>query len=333
MDVVDGGGTIISRLFQAQVIRRGSGQNRVVECPFWAVVQGKGGLQPWVVSVVPFVQVHPPSTHNRLPLCSIDALGQLQRWKQCDWSDLRAIAPAPHLKEATQAFLLRFQKQLVGKGPKGEKGGRAASDASGDPSLQSKGRTEQQARGTRRPRPTTTPREAAQAAQAAGDGGGAREKAENLRPEAENKLLREQLKAAEAARKTAQDALTGERALWERREKGWEKQRGELQQQVTATAQVRAVGGGGEGSANPDHVLYLPAAAVELHSALSAKRHVAINMGVKEATLTELKVLLDKHPVAHLLDPKRRWAEESEGSRSQGSKRSKKCAGTGWAWF
>ena len=143
---------------------------------------------------------------------------------------MRAIAPAPHLKEATQAFLLRFQKQLVGKGPKGEKGGRAASDVSGDPSLQSKGRTEQQARGSRRPRPTTTPRQAAQAAQAAGDGGGgAREKAEILRLEAENKLLREQLKAAEAARKTAQDALTGERALWERREMGWEKQRGELQ--------------------------------------------------------------------------------------------------------
>ena len=173
VDVVDGGGgAIITRLFQAQVIRRGSGQNRVVECPFWAVVQGKGGLQPWVVSVVPFVQVRPPSTHNRLLLCSIDALGQLQRWKQCEWSDVRAIAPAPHLKEATQAFLLRFQKQLVEKGPKGEKGGRAASDASGDPSLQSKGRTEQQARGSRRPRPMTTPREAAQAAQAAGDGGG-----------------------------------------------------------------------------------------------------------------------------------------------------------------
>ena len=123
VDVVDGGGTIISRLFQAQVIRRGSGQNRLVECPFWAVVQGKGGVQPWVVSVVPFVQVRPPSTHNRLLLCSIDALGQLRRWKQCEWSDVRAIAPAPHLKEATQAFLLRFQKQLVGKGPKGEKGG------------------------------------------------------------------------------------------------------------------------------------------------------------------------------------------------------------------
>ena len=90
-----GGGAIISSLFQAQVIRRGSGQNRVVECPFWAVVQGKGGVQPWVVSVVPFVQVRPPSTHNRLLLCSIDALGQLQRWKQCEWSDVRAIAPAP----------------------------------------------------------------------------------------------------------------------------------------------------------------------------------------------------------------------------------------------
>ena len=49
-------------------------------------------------------------------------------------------------------------------------------------------------------------------------------------------------------------------------------------------------------------------------------------MGVKEATLTELKGLLDKHLVAHLLDPKRRRAstEESEGSQSQGSKRSKK---------
>ena len=100
----------------------------------------------------------------------------------------------------------------------------------------------------------------------------------------------------------------------------------ELQQQLTATAQVRAVGGGGaEGGADPDHVqhvLYLQAAAVELHSALSAQRHVAINMGVKEATLTELKGLLDKHPVVHLLDPKRKRAEEGEGS--QGSKRSRK---------
>ena len=68
----------------------------------------------------------------------------------------------------------------------------------------------------------------------------------------------------------------------------------------------------------------VPAGAEEVHSAVSAQRHVAINMGVKEATLTELKGLLDKHPVAHLLDPKRRRAEESEGSQSQGSKRSKK---------
>ena len=81
-------------------------------------------------------------------------------------------------------------------------------------------------------------------------------------------------------------------------------------------------GGGAEGGADPDHVLYVQAAAVELHSAVSAQRHVAINMGVKEATLTELKGLLDKHPVAHLLDPKRRQAEEGEGS--QGSKRSRK---------
>ena len=172
VDVIDGGGTRISRLFPAHVIRRGSGPNRVVECPFWAVVHGKAGVQPWVVSVVPFVQVRPPSTHNRLLLCRIDAPGQLQRWKQCEWSDVRAMASAPPLKEAAQAFLLRFQKQLVGRGPKGEKGGRAGSDASGDPSLQSKGRTEQQARGSRRPRPTTTPQEAAHAAQAAGDGGG-----------------------------------------------------------------------------------------------------------------------------------------------------------------
>ena len=44
-------------------------------------------------------------------------------------------------------------------------------------------------------------------------GGGAWEKAEILRLEAENKLLCEQLKAAEAARETAQEALAGERAL------------------------------------------------------------------------------------------------------------------------
>ena len=140
----------------------------MVECPFWAVVQGKGGVQPSVVSVVPFVQVHPPSKHNRgSSSAALTLLGQLQRWKQCEWSDVRAIAPAPHSKEAAQAFLLRFQKQLVGRGPKGEKGGRAASDASGDPSLQSKGCTEQQARGSRRPCPTTTPQGAAQAVQAA----------------------------------------------------------------------------------------------------------------------------------------------------------------------
>ena len=95
----------------------------MVEYPFGAVVQGKAGVQPRVVTVVPFVQVRPPSTHNRLLLYSIDALVQLHRWKQCEWSDVRAIAPAPHLKEAAQAFLLRFQKQLVGRGPKGKKGG------------------------------------------------------------------------------------------------------------------------------------------------------------------------------------------------------------------
>ena len=49
VDVIDGGGTRIRRLFQAQVIRRGSGPNRVVECPVWAVLQGKAGVQPWVV--------------------------------------------------------------------------------------------------------------------------------------------------------------------------------------------------------------------------------------------------------------------------------------------
>ena len=140
---------------------------------------------------------------------------------------------------------------------------------------------------------------------------------EILRLEAENKLLM----AAEAARKTAQEALTGGRAAWERHEKGWEKERAELQQQLSALAQVRAVrGGGAEGGADPDHVMCLQATAVELHFALSAQRHVALNMGVKETTLTEVKGLLDKHPVAHLLDPKRRRAEEGEGS--QGSKRS-----------
>ena len=94
-----------------------------------------------------------------------------------------------------------------------------------------------------------------------------------------------------------------------------------MQQQLSATAQVRAVGGA-EGGADPDHVLYLQAAAVDLHCAPSAQRHVALNMGIKETTLTELEGLLDKHPVAHLLDPKCRRAEEGEGS--QGSKRSRK---------
>ena len=157
VDVIDGGGTRISRLFHAQVIRQGSGPNRVVECPFWAVLQAKAGVQPWVVSVVPFGQVRPPSTHNRLLLWSIDALGQLQRWKQYEWSDVRAIAPAPHLKEAVQAFLHRFQKQLLGKGTKGEKGGNAGSNKSRDPSLQSKGRAEQQARSSSAPSPHDQP--------------------------------------------------------------------------------------------------------------------------------------------------------------------------------
>ena len=154
------------------MIRRGSGQNRVVECPFWAVVQGKGGVQPWVVSVVPFVQVRPPSTHNRHLLYSIDAVGQLQRWKQCEWSDVRAIAPSPPLEGGSAGVSAPLPEAARGERAEGEKGGRAASDASGDPSLQSKGLTEQQARGSGRLRPMTTPREAAQAAQAAGDGGG-----------------------------------------------------------------------------------------------------------------------------------------------------------------
>ena len=227
------------------------------------------------------------------------------------------------------SFLLRFQKQLLGKGPKGEKGRKAGPNVSADPSLQSKGRPEQQTRGSRPPRSTTTPQEAAQQRrQRETGGGGAREKAEILPLEAESRLLREQLKAAVAARKTAQEALTGERAAWERREKGCKKQRAELQQQLSARAQARAVGrGGAESGADPNHVLYLQAAAVELHSSLSAQRHCAINMGVKEATLTELKGMLDKHPVAHLLDPRRRQAEEGEGS--QGSKWSRKRAGFG----
>ena len=177
VDVIDGGGTRISRLFQAHVIRRGSGPNRVVECPFWAVVQGKVGVQPWVVSVVPFVQVRPPCTHNRLLLCSIDALGQLQSWKQCEWSDVRAIAPAPHLKEAVHAFLLRFQKQLPGKGRRGRRGARPDPTRLGTrPCRARAAQSSRPGAPCRRPRPTTTPQEAAQAAQAARDGGGGRER-------------------------------------------------------------------------------------------------------------------------------------------------------------
>ena len=221
LDVIDGGGTRISRLFQPGVIRRGSGPNREVECLFWAVVQGRAGLQAWVLSIVPFVQVRPPSTHNRLLLCSIGALGQLQRWKQCGWRDVRAIAPTPHLKEAAQVFLLRFLKQLLKKGPKGEKGDKAGSHLSANLSLQRKGCTEQQSRGSTTgalaPRPPPR-RQHRQRRQRETGGGG--KKAEILRLEAENKLLREQLKAAEAARRTAQEALSGERAAWERREKG-----------------------------------------------------------------------------------------------------------------
>ena len=71
-------------------------------------------------------------------------------------------------------------------------------------------------------------------------------------------------------------------------------------------------GGGGQRVAPTPTMCCTCRPMFELHSALSAQRHVALDMGVKETTLTELKGLLDKHPVAHLLDPKR--AEEGEGS-------------------
>ena len=49
-----------------------------------AVVQGKAGVQPWVVSVVPFVQVRPPSTHNQMGRWRANSpLGarQLRTWR------------------------------------------------------------------------------------------------------------------------------------------------------------------------------------------------------------------------------------------------------------
>ena len=99
------------------MIQRGSGPKRVVECPFWAVVQGRAGVQPWVVSVVPFVQVRPPSTHNRLRLCSIDALGQLQRWKQCEWS------PCPPLEGGSAGVSPPLPEAAPGERAEGGEGG------------------------------------------------------------------------------------------------------------------------------------------------------------------------------------------------------------------
>ena len=103
---------------------------------------------------------------------------------------------------------------------------------------------------------------------------------------------------------------------------------------MTATAQVRAVGGGERVVPTPTMcMLYLQAAAVELHSALSAQRHVAINMGVKEATLTEVKGLLDKHPVAHLLDPSAGGRKRARGVRvraASGRRNEQALAGHGF---
>ena len=48
--------------------------------------------------------------------------------------------------------------------------------------------------------------------------------------------------------------------------------------------------------------------------------------GGKETILTEVKGLFDKHPVAHLLDPNCRRAEEGKGS--EGSKPSRELGGT-----
>ena len=122
VDIIDRGGTRVSRLFQAQVIRRGSGPNRVVDHPFWAVVQWKEGVQPWVVSVVPFVQVRPPYTHNRLLLCSIDALGQLQRWKQC--VERRAgHCPCPPLEGGSAGVSPPLPEAAPGERAEGGEGG------------------------------------------------------------------------------------------------------------------------------------------------------------------------------------------------------------------
>ena len=260
------------------MIRRGSRPNRVVECPFWAVYQGKAGVQPWVVSVVPFVQVRPPSTHNRLLLCSIDALGQLQRWKQCEWSNVRAIAPAPHMKEAAQAFLLRFKKQLLGKGPKrGKRGAR--------PDLMRLGTHPCRARAARSSRlgapgnlaPRPPPRRQHKQRKQRETGGG-REGGDSLPGGGKQAATR----ATEGGGGRPQDGAGG--AHQRARRVGAEGEGPAKAEGGVAAAAVRhgasacSCGGGGvEGGADPDHVLYLQA--VELHSALSAQRHVSLNMG------------------------------------------------------
>ena len=83
-------------------------------CPFWAVVLGRG-LKPFEVALAPFIQVKRPSTHNRLLLCHVDQLGQLQRWKQAEWSDIRALRDAQERAAATEMFLLRYSKLFQGK--------------------------------------------------------------------------------------------------------------------------------------------------------------------------------------------------------------------------
>ena len=59
---------------------------------------------------MPFIQMKHPCTHNRMILCHVDQLGELQRWKQAEWSDVRALRGAPELTTAADAFLLRYRK-------------------------------------------------------------------------------------------------------------------------------------------------------------------------------------------------------------------------------
>ena len=66
--------------------------------------------------------------------------------------------------------------------------------------------------------------------------------------------------------------------------------------------------------------MYLQAAAVEMHSALSTCRNVAITMGAKLDKVKEIQHTLDAYPVAALLNPpKRPRPEGPQGTSRHGS--------------